>query len=244
MRRLLALLDPLFSRPPLVIEPHHCSTGQAQVCDDKADWRKQLPDVELHLRYYSPRHLPTGRLVEKAFVPNHWLLTGAAQGTLQQFRNVPLQVLVGRYADGVLNSPLLQRLIDLRFGKGRVRPESNFLALRPLTLDLRQQQFIPVFVAVHVAWTQLRRQAVPVTIEQKQRVVADRFEVPVVGAALLLTMNRTLAGIHVEHDALGAIKRLGLPQRLPVQRHQPEQILFSVQQLDLEPMQGRTQRSA
>jgi hypothetical protein len=56
------------------------------------------------------------------------------------------------------------------------------------------------------------RQAVPVTIEQKQRVVADRFEVPVVGAALLLTVNRTLAGIHVEHDAAGAVERLSLPQ--------------------------------
>ena len=86
------------------------------------------------------------------------------------------------------------------------------------------------------------RQAVPVTIEQKQRVVADRFEVPVVGAALLLTVNRTLAGVHVEYDAVGAIKRLGLPERLPVQRHQPDQILFPGQQLGLEPVQGRGQR--
>ncbi|MGA7626208.1 MAG: hypothetical protein WCA91_21795 [Candidatus Acidiferrales bacterium] len=80
-------------------------------------------------------------------------------------------------------------------------------------------QLIPVFGVVHIARTQLLPQAVPVTIEQKQRVVADRLKVPVVGAALLLTMNRTLAGVHVEHDTLGAIKRLGLPQRLPVQRH-------------------------
>jgi hypothetical protein len=83
-----------------------------------------------------------------------------------------------------------------------------------------------------------------VTIEQKQRVVADRFEVPVVGAALLLTMNRTLAGIHVQHDAVGAVETLGLPQRLPVQRHQPDQILFLGQQLGLEPVQGRGQRRA
>src|SRR6266849_10914947 len=40
---------------------------------------------------------------------------------------------------------------------------------------------------------QLPRQAVPVTIEQKQRVVADRLEVPVGGAALLFTTNWTLA---------------------------------------------------
>ena len=79
-------------------------------------------------------------------------------------------------------------------------------------------------------------------MEQKQGVVAHRLKVPVVGAALLLSMNRTLAGVHVEHDAAGAIQRLGLPQRLPVQRHQPDQILFLGQQLGLEPMQGRGQR--
>src|SRR5207245_9637962 len=95
-----------------------------------------------------------------------------------------------------------------------------------------------------IARTQLRRQTVPVTIEQKQWVVADRLKVPVVGAALLLTMNRTLAGVHVEHDAVGAVETLGLPQRLSVQRHQPDQILFLGQQLGLEPVQGRSQRSA
>jgi hypothetical protein len=75
-------------------------------------------------------------------------------------------------------------------------------------------------------------------------VVADRFEVPVVGAAFLLTMNWSPAGIHVEHDAVGAVETLGLPQRLPVQSHQPEQILFLGQQLGLEPVQGRGQRRA
>jgi hypothetical protein len=66
--------------------------------------------------------------------------------------------------------------------------------LRQLTFDLRQQKLIPVFGAVNIPRTQFRRQAVAVTIEQEQRVVADRLKVPVVGAALLLTMNRTLAG--------------------------------------------------
>src|SRR2546426_4974814 len=137
MRRLLAFFDPLLGRAPLVIETHYRPAGQAQVCDDKADSRKQFPEVELHLRYYSPRHLPTGRLVEKALVPDHWLVARSADGTRQQLRNVPLQVLVGWYADGVLHSPLLQRLIDLWFGKGRVRPESYLLALRLLTVNLR-----------------------------------------------------------------------------------------------------------
>ncbi len=162
----------------------------------------------------------------------------------QQLHNAPLQVVVRGNANGVLHAPLFQSLVDLRFGKRRVRPESNLLALRLLTLDLRQQKLIPAFGAVHIARTQLRRQAVAVTIEQKQRMVADRLKVPVVGAALLLTMNRTLAGVHVEHDAIGAVETFGLPKRLPVQRHQPDQILFLGQQLSLEPVQGRGQRRA
>jgi hypothetical protein len=66
--------------------------------------------------------------------------------------------------------------------------------LRLLTLDLRQQKLIPVSGAVNISRTQFRRQAGTVTNEQEQRVVADRLKVPVVGAALLLTMNLTLAG--------------------------------------------------
>src|ERR1700730_9061277 len=57
-------------------------------------------------------------------------------------------------------------------------------------------------------------------------------------------MNRTLAGVTVEHDAVAAVQRLALPQRLPVERHQPDQILFLGQQLGLEPGQGRGQRRA
>src|SRR3984893_10180957 len=57
-------------------------------------------------------------------------------------------------------------------------------------------------------------------------------------------MNRTLTGVYVEHDAVRAVETLGLAQRLPVQRHQPDQILFLGQQLRLEPVQGRGQRRA
>src|SRR5580704_18897678 len=49
MRCLLAFLDPLLGCAPLIIETHDRPTGQAQVRDDKADSREQLPEVELHL---------------------------------------------------------------------------------------------------------------------------------------------------------------------------------------------------
>ena len=55
--------------------------------------------------------------------------------------HVPLQVVVGGKAKGVLNVSRFQRLVQLRLGKGGVAAESHFLALRLLPLDLGQQQF-------------------------------------------------------------------------------------------------------
>ena len=95
-----------------------------------------------------------------------------------------------------------------------------------------------------VARSQLGREAVPVVIEQKQWVIADRLEVPVVGTAFLLPMHRALAGIHVEYDAGGVAARLGRSDQVAVHGHQPDEVVFTGQQFGLEPMerggQGRT----
>src|ERR1700686_4255313 len=81
MRCLLAFLDPLLRRAPLGIETNYRPAVQAQIRDDEADAREQLPKVELHLRYHPSRPLPTGRLVEKALVPDHWLVARPSLGT-------------------------------------------------------------------------------------------------------------------------------------------------------------------
>ena len=94
---------------------------------------------------------------------------------------------------------------------------------------------------MHVAGPQRGGHAVAVLVEQKQRVVADGFKVPVIRAPFLCPMHRTLAGIHVEHDPAGARRHPGLRQHLPVHGHQPDEILLSRQQLGLEPMQRRRQ---
>ena len=99
---------------------------------------------------------------------------------------------------------------------------------------------VRVVGAMHVAWAERRRHAVAVLVEQKQRVVTDGFKVPVTGAAFLHPMHRALARIHVEYDPAGARRDSSLRKHLPVQ--QPDEILFSRQQLGLEPMQGRRQR--
>jgi hypothetical protein len=113
-----------------------------------------------------------------------------------------------------------------------------------LPLDLRHQQLVPVIGAVHVAGSQLRGQAVPVIVEQKQRVVADRLEMPVIGAAFLLSVYWTLARIHVEYNAVGTIHELGLREHVSVHGHQSHEVLLTGQQLGLEPMQRRGQRRA
>src|ERR1019366_5165814 len=117
MRRLLTFLDPLLGCSPLIIETYYRPTGQAQIRDDKADSRKQLFDVELHLRYYPSCCLPTGRLVEKALVPDHWLVARPSHGPRQQLRNVSLQAIICRDADSIHHHALLHGFVDLPFWK-------------------------------------------------------------------------------------------------------------------------------
>ena len=78
--------------------------------------------------------------------------------------------------------------------------------------------------------------------EQKQQVIADGVEVPVIGAPFLRPMHRALTRIHVEHDPVGARRHLGLCEDYPVHSPQPDEIRFLGQQLCLEPMQRRCQR--
>jgi len=78
-------------------------------------------------------------------------------------------------------------------------------------------------------------------LEQQQRVVADRLEMAVVGAALLLAVDRAFGRIHVEHDVLGLVLRLGLRHQFAVHSHQPQQVLLACQHLCLEALQSRGQ---
>ena len=57
----------------------------------------------------------------------------------------------GWHADGILHAPLLQCLVDLRLGEGRVGPKQHLLVLLLLPLNLRQQQFLPVVGSANVA---------------------------------------------------------------------------------------------
>src|ERR1022692_4864330 len=177
LHRLLAFFDPLLRRASLVVETDHSPAVRPQVGHDESDSGEQLPKVELHLRHHPTRRLPTRRLVEKALVPDHGFMTGPSYRPRQQLVDVPLQIAVGRDADGVLRAPLLQRFVDLRLGEGRVGPKHHLFAQLLLPLNLGKQQLFPAVGAVHFAGPQLRSKTVALAAEQQQWVIASGLEV-------------------------------------------------------------------
>src|ERR1039458_5354718 len=105
--------------------------------------------MELYFRHHPTCCLPARGLVEKAFVPDHGLVARSSYGPRQELRDVELQAVVRGYADLLLHASFLQRLIDFRLGKGGIGAKYHFLAEFLLALDLRQQQFCPVFRTMH-----------------------------------------------------------------------------------------------
>src|ERR1039458_7114984 len=138
LHRLLSLFDPLLCHPALVVKPHYRPARRFQVSHDESDSGEQLPEVELHLRYHSPRRLPARGLVEEALVPHHRLVAWSSYGSRQQLRDVALQAVIGGYADGILHAPLLQCLVNLRLGKGSIGAKHHFLTQFLLSLNLWQ----------------------------------------------------------------------------------------------------------
>ena len=100
---------------------------------------------------------------------------GPSRRAKQDVFDLQIQAFVGRNANGVLHSAFLRRLINLQLRKGRIAPQGDLLARNLLLLDFRQQQFVPVLSAVHIAGTQLGCQTIAVLVEQQQRVVLVRL---------------------------------------------------------------------
>ena len=74
--------------------------------------------------------------MKKALVPEHRIVAWSFRRPRQQLRDVPLQAVVGRNADGALHAALLQHLVDLGPGEGGIGPEHDFLAQFLLPRDL------------------------------------------------------------------------------------------------------------
>src|SRR6266851_3289600 len=190
LHRLLTFLDPLLRRPSLVVEPHHRPVGCLQVGHDEPQSREQLSRMKLYFRDHPSRRLPTGRLIEKAFVPHDGFVTGPSYRARQYFLDVSQQAAVRGKPNRMFHSPFFQRFVDLRFGKRGIGSKHHFLPQFLLALDLWQKHFIPVLGTMYVAGPQLRSQTISLPVEQQQRVIAGRLKMPVVSTELLFSVDR------------------------------------------------------
>ena len=161
---------------------------------------------------------PALRLIVETLEAHQGRAARPSRRTKQNLLDLQLQALVRRHADGIVHAALLERVVDLGLRERGVCAERHARARRRLPVNFRHEQVVPVVGAMHGAGPQRSGEAVPVLSEQKQRVVADGLEVPVLGAPFLRPMHRTLARIHVEHDPVGARCHLGPVQAPPGSR--------------------------
>lgn len=157
LHRLLTLLNPLLRHTPFVVETHYRSARCLQVGHDEPHSREQLYGMELYLCHDSSCGLPTGDLIEKALVPQDGLVAGPPRRARQQFLDVPQQVVVRGRPNRIFHPALLQRFVDLWFGKCGIGPKHSFLTHTLLTLDLGKKYFLLVLGAMHVPRSQLAR---------------------------------------------------------------------------------------
>src|ERR1035438_8052238 len=99
--------------------------------------------MELYLRHDPSRCLPACGLVEEALVPHHRFVAPASYGPRQQLRDVALQIVIRGYANGILHASLLQRLVNLRLGKGGIGAKHHFLTEFLLALDVEWHAPLP-----------------------------------------------------------------------------------------------------
>src|SRR3954454_22814331 len=150
--------------------------------------------MPLHLGYDPARAGPALGLVAEAGVETPDLVGRTPHRTLEQMSNPALENGIGGQADHVPVVLRFQEFVDLRRGKTRVGSEVAPLHRGPVTGDDRLQHLTPALGGVDVARTQGAAFQVAELIENEQRVIARAAEVPVVGAALLLTKGRADAG--------------------------------------------------
>ena len=190
---LLAFLDPLLRRAALVVEPDDRAARKDPVGHNEPDAREQLTPVVLHLGDNPSGGGPALRLVAETLVPHQRLAAWPSRRTKEDVFDRQLQRLVRRHANGIVHVALLERLVDRRPGERRVRPERHAPPRSLLSVNLRHEEVVPVVGARHVAGPQRGGQAVALVVEQKQRVGADGFKVPVLRAPFLCPMHRALA---------------------------------------------------
>ena len=119
----------------------------------------------------------------------------------------------------------------------RYSSKNYLLTYLLLPLDRWKQKFFPGVGAMHVAGPKLRRQAVALAVEQQQRMITGGLEVIVVGALLLLAVDRDLGGIHIQNHPSGRIDAFHSADQFAVDPCQTGEVLLPGQHLGLEGLQ-------
>src|SRR5271156_3368132 len=78
---ILAFLDPLLRRPPLIVKTHHPFGRPAQIGDDEPDAREQLPPVPFHFGNHPTGTVPTLGLILKVPIPHLRFFRGPSHRT-------------------------------------------------------------------------------------------------------------------------------------------------------------------
>lgn len=107
-----------------------------------------------------------------------------------------------------------------------------------------RRTFFPSLRAVDIPWAELRREAVALGVEDKERVIADGLEVPVVRGLLLRAVHRAFGAVDVECHPTARRSRCRVLNQLGVQASRSLVVSLLRQDIRLEPMQRGRERDA
>ncbi len=74
----------------------------------------------------------------------------------------------------------------------------------------------------------------PFQLEQQQRVITGGLEMPVMGAPVLLAIDRDLGAVHVQHYPSGQIDGFHTGDQLPIERGWIGEVVYPRPQFRLE----------
>jgi hypothetical protein len=163
----LAFLDPLLRRAPLIVEGDNPFSRTAQISDDEADTRVQLVGMPFDLGNDAAFLVPRSGLIAEAGMETADMVWRTANRARQQMGDALLENLVRLEADGVQETLTFQKLINVRCSKGGIASEIAAQVPFPVALDYGFQNIAPAVGAMNVAGTQGTPFQIAKLVEQK-----------------------------------------------------------------------------